>query len=123
MRFFDRIFNRPEKNALILQQQLLHTEQLHVATLLERIKVLEDALLKRQSNPVENNDLKPEPTGKELEVLRLFETKQRITSHDVFEALHYKCKQSASERVSSMAKKGILKRIGNGKASKYILPA
>ena len=131
MNFWQRIFSsRPAKNELITlkenyarQQQLIANSQQHVSFLLERVKVLENALLIPQSNAVESSDLNPEPTGKELEVLRLFGTKQYISSLDVFEALRYKCKQSASFRISSMAKKGLLKRIGNGRATKYSLPA
>ena len=123
-------FRKPAKNELIVlkenyarQQQLLANEQQHVSVLLERIKVLTNALLTHQSNAVESTCLKPEATGREQEVLSLFETKQSITSFDVFEALHYICKQSASERVSTMTKKGLLQRVGNGRATRYILPA
>ena len=129
MSFLSRLFGKPGKNELIVlkesyarQQQLLANEQSHVSVLLERIKVLENALLIPRSNPVESTYIKPELTPREREVIFLFETKESISAFDVFKALGYSCKQTASERVSSMTRKGLLKRVGNGRATKYILP-
>ncbi len=131
MNFWQRIFSsRPAKNELITlkenyarQQQLIANSQQHVSFLLERIKVLENVVINLKqtpSQPLANRPVKP--TVLELQILELVKAKGEISSHDIFEAMKYKNRQTATQRACEMVKRGLLIRVGSGKLSRYILP-
>jgi len=128
MSWLSRFFGRPEKkNTLVVLEesnaelrQLLFLEKKHSADLLQQ---LSKALSNTQGNHSETLTKEPgRATPKEQEVLDLFEKQEKITSHDVCKALGYKCRQIGSERITKMLRKGLLKKIGSGKLSAYVLP-
>lgn len=123
MDFINRLLGRPvKKNALALLnesnselRQLLFLEKKHSADLLQQLS-------KALSNTSESVTKEPgNPTQKEQEVLNMFNLQEKITSAAVCKNLNYSCRQIASERLSKMITKGLIKKVGLGKLSAYVL--
>jgi len=99
-------------------RSLLLMEKRHSHDLLERITVLENKLLGLEGIA------SPEPgnaTPQEQRVMELVKSRGKVCSRDVAELLGLKFRESGTERLSKMTKKGLLKRIGSGRFTAYKL--
>lgn len=126
MGFRNWLFGKQENALAILSasnerlEQLLFLEKKHSAELLAQ---LSRAL--GNGNVTAPETVSTEPvniTPKEQEVLKLFEQEERITSATVTASLGYSCRQISSARLSRMLAKGLLKKVGSGKQTAYVLP-
>ncbi len=128
------LFGPEKKNSLVVLEesnsqlrQLLALEQKNCSDLMQQLKTLQDALL-NDSATVSKQEPQPpaqEPawaTPREKDVLDLFNGQERITTADVCKALGYNIRQIGSARLTKMLRKGLIKKVGSGKLTAYVLP-
>ena len=123
-----KLFRKQSPNALIILeksneqlQQLLFLEKQHTIELLAMLKEAlqnKDATVsKQEAQPITKEP--GEPTPREKDILKLFQTNNTVSSQELCTALGYACRQVASKHLSNMLRKGLIAKTGTGKNIRY----
>jgi len=86
----------------------------------EGVKHSMQSALFRLKEAMKTLPVKNRPTGKEGEVLKLFETHTELLSQDIVQSLKV-TRQQAHNLLSGLVKKGFLKKEGSTKSSYYVM--